>query len=193
MPKRAPGNTKKQGKGQKGTLKPRETRKKKVAGVPVARDATGRFLSSGNPNGRPTASLEVREMARKHGPEAIARLVYWMRSGDSQSSIAAAKILLDRGYGKSMQLLGSPNGAPLVNINMGNGAPISNAADAARVYAEIIGNPSMDLSALKFEAPAPSTVVAEVPRNAAALPERVDARIAPVESDTAATWEALSK
>ena len=132
-------------------------------------------------------------MAREHGPEAIARLVHWMRSGDSQSSIAAAKILLDRGYGKSMQLLGSPNGAPLVNITMGNGAPISSAADAARVYAEIIGNPSMDLSGLRFEAPAPSAVVAEVPRNAAALPERVDARIAPIEGDTAATWEALSK
>ena len=91
-------------------------------------------------------------MAREHGPEAIARLVHWMRSGDSQSSIAAAKILLDRGYGKSMQLLGSPNGAPLVNINMG--APITSAADAARVYAEILGNPSLDLSVITFAPPA---------------------------------------
>lgn len=157
--KRSRGNTGQQGRGQKGTLKPRETRKKKVTSQPVARDPSGRFLSSGNPNGRPTASLEVREMARQHGPEAIERLVYWMRSGDSQSSLAAAKILLDRGYGKS---LGSPNGAPLVNINMGS-APISSAAEAARVYAEILGNPTVDMSNIVFALPAPSAVVAEVP------------------------------
>jgi hypothetical protein len=160
--KRSRGNTGQQGKGQKGTRKPRETRKKKVTSQPVARDPSGRFLSSGNPNGRPTASFEVREMAREHGPEAIERLVYWMRSGDSQSSLAAAKILLDRGYGKSMQMLGSPNGAPLVNINMGS-APISSAAEAARVYAEILGNPTVDMSNIVFALPAPSAVVAEVP------------------------------
>jgi hypothetical protein len=142
-------------------------------------------------------------MAREHGPEAIARLVHWMRSGDSQSSIAAAKILLDRGYGKSMQLLGSPNGAPLVNINMGNSAPITDPVEAARIYAEFMRDPSIDMSRVTFASPKPSEVVAEVPAreavpivaesNAAPLPERVDARIEPVESKTAATWEALSK
>jgi hypothetical protein len=208
IPKRSRGNTKKQGKGGKGTRKPRETRKKKVAAVSVARDPTGRFLSSGNPNGRPTAALEVREMAREHGPEAIATLVRWMRSGDSQSSIAAAKILLDRGYGKSMQLLGSPNGAPLVNINLGNSAPITDPVEAARIYAEFMRDPSIDMSRVTFAPPERSAVVAELPAssidapivaesNAAplqrALPEALDARIAPIESSTAAIWESLSK
>ena len=38
--KPSPGNTRKH---EKGTRKARETRKKKVAAVPVARDPTGRF------------------------------------------------------------------------------------------------------------------------------------------------------
>src|SRR6202789_2559269 len=140
MMRRSPENTKKHESGGKGTLMTRETRKTTV-GVRLTHVTAGRFLSSGNPNGRPTASLEVREMAREHGPEAIARLVYWMRSGDSQSSIAASKILLDRGYGKSMQPLGTPNGAPLVNINLGNSAPITDPVEAARIYAEFMRDP----------------------------------------------------
>jgi len=207
------GNTRKH---EKGTRTKRETRQKKI-GAPVARDSAGRWLSSGNLNGRPTVALEIREMAREHGPEAIERLVHWMRSGDAQNSIAAAKILLDRGYGKSMTLVGTPNGAPLVNITMG--APITDAAEAARVYAELMHNPSADLSAITFASRAPSTVVAEVPPAemvpAAAemaavstivaadrvtsalpppqLPDRLAARIGPVETDAAETWRRLAK
>jgi hypothetical protein len=147
MTQHSPGNKRKEGKG---TLKTRETRQKKV-GAPVARGPGGKFLKgvSGNPNGRPTAALEVRVMAREHGPEAIERLVYWMRSGSAQDSIAAAKILLDRGYGKTVTLIGNPNGAPLVNINMG--LPITDANQAAQVYEQIMrGDPSIDLSGIKF-------------------------------------------
>jgi hypothetical protein len=115
----------------------------------VPRDQSGRFLSSGNPNGRPTAAVEVRDLARQHGPEAIERLVMWMRSADPQSSIMAAKILLERGFGKAIQpLTGTPNGAPLVNINMG--APITTPEEAARVYAALCSDPSLDVSGLKF-------------------------------------------
>ena len=101
-----PGNKRKHGKGASKT---QETPKKKVT-APVLRGPGGRFLSSGNPNGRPAAALEVRELAREHGPEAIARLVHWMRSGCAQDSIAATKILLDRGYGKvADKVIGDPD------------------------------------------------------------------------------------
>jgi hypothetical protein len=199
---RSRGNTRKHGKG---TPKARETRPKKNAATtaPVVRDSAGRWMSSGNPEGRPTVALEIREKAREYEPEAIERLVYWMRSGDAQNSIAAAKTLLDRGYGKSVQLLGSPNGAPLVNINMGQ--PITDPAEAARVYAELMHNPSADLSAVTFASPPPSAVVAESPAKEAApivaevgkraleLPDRLAERIAPVKDDTAATWARLAE
>lgn len=118
--------------------------------APVTRDAAGRFIKgvSGNPAGKFVVAAEVRELARQHGSEAIEKLVFWMRSSDPQSSITAAKILLDRGYGKATQVISSPNGAPLVNINMG--APITTTEDAARVYAELCRDPSLDISGLKF-------------------------------------------
>ncbi len=35
--------------------------------------------------------------------KAISRLAYWMGSDNAKASVAAANILLDRGYGKSLQ------------------------------------------------------------------------------------------
>lgn len=176
-----PGNKRKHGKGASKT---QETPKKKVT-APVLRGPGGRFLSSGNPNGRPAAALEVRELAREHGPEAIARLVHWMRSGCAQDSIAATKILLDRGYGKSMTLLATPNGAPLVNITMGQ--PITDPVEQQRVLLEILGDPSRDLSAITFAAPAPlpSATLEHAPAP-------VDVRAAPIESDVGSKWGRLA-
>jgi len=62
--------------------------------------------TSGNPAGRkPDAAIaEIRDAAQVYGPEAIERLVYWMRHDDNpRASIAACSVLLDRGYGKAMQ------------------------------------------------------------------------------------------
>lgn len=86
----------------------------------------------------------------------------------------------------------SEGGTPLVAITMNPGQPITNAADAAAIYAQILGRPDIDLSGITFAAPAPSTVVADVPRNAAPLPERVDKRIAPIEKDST-IWERLAE
>ena len=60
---------------------------------------------SGNPGGRVGVPAEVRELARKHTPEAVDRLVFWMKSDNPTASVAAANSLLDRGYGKPAQLL----------------------------------------------------------------------------------------
>lgn len=59
--------------------------------------------------GRPKGALnkataDVKEAARKHGPEAIRTLSVLMKTADSDAAkIAAAKELLDRAYGKSTQ------------------------------------------------------------------------------------------
>jgi hypothetical protein len=58
---------------------------------------------SGNPGGRPKASDDVKELAREHGPGAIAKLAEWMSSDNPKASVSAAQALLDRGYGKAVQ------------------------------------------------------------------------------------------
>jgi hypothetical protein len=124
----------------------------------IGRDASGKFIKgfSGNVHGQPIVQKEIRELARQHGPEAIERLVLWMRSTDPQASIMAAKIILDRGFGKPAQPLTTPNGAPLVSLNFG--APITTAEEAARVYAELCRDPGLDVSGLKFSAPEPALI-----------------------------------
>lgn len=70
---------------------------------------------SGNPGGRPKAEAEVRALAQKHGPKVIARLaaIALDTSIDERASVAAAKELLDRGYGKSKQPIEVEGGLPV--------------------------------------------------------------------------------
>lgn len=58
---------------------------------------------SGNPSGRPKVVGEIRDLARKHGPDAIRRLVELSRSSNGQVSVAACREILDRAYGKAAQ------------------------------------------------------------------------------------------
>jgi hypothetical protein len=74
----------------------------------IARDSRGRWLPGVvlNPDGRPVVAREVRDLARSHGPEAIAKLAHLMRSSkDERVQLAAAEELLNRGYGRPMQQL----------------------------------------------------------------------------------------
>jgi hypothetical protein len=49
-------------------------------------------------------TAEIRAIAREHGPKAVAELVKLMtKSKSDMARIAAAKELLDRGFGKSTQ------------------------------------------------------------------------------------------
>jgi hypothetical protein len=147
-------------RARKPRSEPRESKKTEGA---IARDARGRFLKgvSGNPGGQHVLTADVRDAARQHGIEAIERLVYWMRSGDSQSSIAAAKILLDRGYGKALQVIGSPNGAPLVSIALG--AAPRTAEELQAVYTQFMANPELDVSSLRLLS-APGTETSGQPK-----------------------------
>jgi HEAT repeat protein len=65
---------------------------------------------SGNPRGRPRIGIDVRALARKHGPEAFQTLVTLMRGDDARVAVRAAEAILDRAYGRpvqAMELLGA--------------------------------------------------------------------------------------
>jgi hypothetical protein len=59
---------------------------------------------SGNPAGRPRQSLGLTTLARSYTHEALERLKFWMDSDNASASVRAAEILLDRGYGKPVQM-----------------------------------------------------------------------------------------
>lgn len=61
---------------------------------------------SGNPGGRPAKTAEEKDvaaLARAHSPEAIERLVHWMRSDNAKASGSAAQAILNRAYGTPRQ------------------------------------------------------------------------------------------
>src|SRR5271170_7413205 len=68
------------------------------------RDGKGHFQKgySGNPGGRgkERAKAEMTALARSYGPEALKRLVYWMRSSKEFNSVRASALILERGYGR---------------------------------------------------------------------------------------------
>ncbi len=133
---------------------------------PHNRSVQGRFLPgvSGNPGGRPAVAAEVAELAQSYGPEAIHKAVFLMRhSDDERTQLAAAELILNRAYGKPAQAVTGADGRPLslVNVVLGEGRPITDPQEAARIYFEILGHPEADLSHLRFaalehEAPAAS-------------------------------------
>jgi hypothetical protein len=119
---------------------------------PGIRDERGRFKPgfSGYPPGRPPVPPEVREAARALGPEAIERLAHWMRSNDPTASIPAAKLLLERGYGKSVQPIAG--GGSLVNINLPSpGSTITNSSDVNALYRAMLGDLTIDVSSVRIE------------------------------------------
>lgn len=52
---------------------------------------------------RNKATAYIKALAQEHGKAAINKLVALMKGDDPRTAIAAAKELLDRGYGKSAQ------------------------------------------------------------------------------------------
>jgi len=120
---------------------------------PPGRDAAGRFVpgKTGNPHGRPAVVVEVRELARHHGPAAIERLRQLMYSEEPSVCVAAARELLNRGFGRVETSISLPNGGALVNIQMG--APIATPEAAAEAYRMIIGNSRFDFDSIRFASP----------------------------------------
>ena len=69
----------------------------------------------GNPGGRPKDVGHVRELARRHTPEAIETLAAIMRNSKSDTSrVAAAQALLNRAWGHpTVSLSGTDGGGPV--------------------------------------------------------------------------------
>jgi hypothetical protein len=65
----------------------------------------GQRENAGRKKGVPNkVTAEIRAIARKHGPKAVSELAKLMTKGKSEMArIAAARELLDRGFGKSTQ------------------------------------------------------------------------------------------
>jgi hypothetical protein len=116
---------------------------------PSGRDARGRFRAgapSANPKGRPTESHEMKALARDKTAEAIKRLTFWLRSDDPAASVAAAKELLSRGYGRPEQavVLDATIAAANRRADQVTITP-SDPIEASRLYLEIIhGKRSLD-------------------------------------------------
>lgn len=69
---------------------------------------------AGTPN---KATADIKALAQVHGPEAIRTLVELMANGQDKVRVAAAKELLDRGYGRPTQSMhvSGEDGAPLLD------------------------------------------------------------------------------
>ena len=65
----------------------------------------GRFQKgkSGNPGGRPRGAIaDLSAEARKYGKIALDKLVELLQKGEERSQLAAAKEILDRGFGRPL-------------------------------------------------------------------------------------------
>ena len=72
----------------------------------IKRDKSGRFLPGHSEGGRPKIPQEVREAIRAACPEAVEYLIELMSNPEEKTAyrLDAAKTLLDRGYGKPVQM-----------------------------------------------------------------------------------------
>lgn len=68
---------------------------------------------SGNPSGRPKADPAIREAARAHAEEALQVFVANMRDDNPAVRHKAAEALLDRGFGKPVQMVGGDADNPV--------------------------------------------------------------------------------
>lgn len=87
-----------------------ESSKKKPRGKPFVKGQTG------NPGGRPKLPEDVkhvRELARQYTTQAVEALVETLKDGGWSAKVAAANVLLDRGWGKSEQPITGADGGPL--------------------------------------------------------------------------------
>ena len=86
--------------------------------MPEKRSKNGQFLPGTvhNPGGRPKIPADVKEAIKAACPEAVNVLIELLHDKKSLIRLEAAKVLLDRGYGKAeamskVELTGTNSGA----------------------------------------------------------------------------------
>ena len=81
--------------------------------VPRLGGSTGKGWTpgrSGNPKGRAPAEVDIAALARVHGPRCIEVAVALLDDQDSRIRLGAVNALLDRGFGRPVQAITSPDG-----------------------------------------------------------------------------------
>lgn len=79
--------------------------------MPIGGKREGAGRKKGVPN---KVSAELKELARPYAPEALATLCKIMRTSKQDAArVAAAKELLDRGFGKAPQAISGPDGGAI--------------------------------------------------------------------------------
>jgi len=68
---------------------------------------------SGNPSGRPKATLRFSELAKDHSEKALQVLVDALDSKNEKNRLSAAAMIIDRAYGKPVQQI---DGMEIKNI-----------------------------------------------------------------------------
>jgi hypothetical protein len=140
------------------------------------RDTHGRFLkgASANPKGRPLENVEVKELARRQGPAAIVRLTQLMHCDDPQVCIAAARALLDRGFGRPEQSIALD--ATIQDYTREYNGPVIDVSDPislATAYQEIMRGNRDSRSLIIEHKPLPPVPEHPPAQTAAPLPEPV--------------------
>lgn len=80
---------------------------------------------SGNPGGRSKTQVDIQALAQRHGPEAIQTLAAALRSRNERVRVAAAAILLDRGYGRAPQTIVTEGQTPLGLLHLAAATRVS--------------------------------------------------------------------
>lgn len=106
------------GSGKRGTVTTKQAKSSNRGSKPGERRG-GR--QKGTPN---KATAEIRDIARQYTATAVSTLVGVMEGSESDAAkVAAAREILDRGYGKASQVVaGDENGGP-VSITIATGVP----------------------------------------------------------------------
>jgi uncharacterized protein DUF5681 len=72
---------------------------------------------SGNPRGRPKIDPDVRNLARRHAPDALAKLIALMSHPRPEIALRACEAVLDRAYGK-VALVNESEPAPITAVHI---------------------------------------------------------------------------
>lgn len=79
---------------------------------------------SGNPGGRPKGVANLQAKCREFTANAVKALTDALQDADARVRIAAAQVLLERGWGKAAQPVTGVDGGPIsleINLNIGGG------------------------------------------------------------------------